>query len=44
MKFKIDENLAIEVLSDLRAAVHEADSLADEGLAGVPDSVVLDRV
>jgi predicted nuclease of predicted toxin-antitoxin system len=44
MKFKIDENLPTEVLSDLRAAGHEADSLPDEGLAGVPDSIVLDRV
>lgn len=44
MKFKIDENLPTEVLSDLRTAGHEADSLPDEGLAGAPDPVVLDTV
>ena len=42
MRFKLDENLPIELLDDLRAAGHEADGLRDEGLIGAPDDAVLD--
>jgi hypothetical protein len=42
VRFKLDENLPIELLDDLRAAGHEADGLRDEGLIGAPDHVVLD--
>lgn len=44
MKVKLDENLPIELIDDLRAAGHEADTVRDEALAGAPDAVVLDRV
>jgi hypothetical protein len=44
VRFKLDENLPIELLDDLRAAGHEADGLHDEGLIGAPDDVVLDLV
>ena len=44
MRFKLDENLPVELLEDLRAAAHEADGLRDEGLIGAPDDVVLDLV
>jgi hypothetical protein len=42
VRFKLDENLPIELLDDLRAADHEADGLLDEGLIGAPDDTVLD--
>jgi hypothetical protein len=44
VRFKLDENLPVELLDDLRAAGHEADGLRDEGLIGAPDDVVLDLV
>jgi hypothetical protein len=44
VRFKLDENLPVELLDDLRAAGHEADGLRDEGLIGAPDNVVLDLV
>jgi len=44
VKVKLDENLPAELLDDLRAAGHEADTVGDEGLTGAPDAVVLDRV
>ena len=44
MNVKLDENLPAELLDDLRAAGHEADTVRDEALAGAPDTVVLDRV
>ena len=44
MRFKLDENLPVELLDDLRAAGHEADGLRDEGLIGAPDDVVVDLV
>jgi predicted nuclease of predicted toxin-antitoxin system len=42
VRFKLDENLRIELLDDLRTAGHEADGLRDEGLIGAPDDAVLD--
>ena len=44
MKVKLDENLPAELIDDLRAAGHEADTLGDEGVTGAADAVVLDRV
>jgi predicted nuclease of predicted toxin-antitoxin system len=44
MRFKIDENLPAEVRGDLRALGHEADTVTDEGLAGVPDTSLLAKV
>jgi hypothetical protein len=43
MKLKLDENLPIELLDDLRQAGHEGDSVQGEGIAGAPDGVVLAR-
>jgi hypothetical protein len=41
VRFKLDENLPIELLDDLRTAGHEADGLRDEGLIGAPDGALL---
>jgi len=43
MKFKIDENLPVELRDDLKALGYEADTVPDEGLMGVPDSKLLER-
>jgi predicted nuclease of predicted toxin-antitoxin system len=37
MKFKVDENLPVEVADLLRAAGHDADTVLDEGLGGAAD-------
>nr|WP_207637550.1 DUF5615 family PIN-like protein [Desulfotruncus alcoholivorax] len=37
MKFKIDENLPIDVADVLAAAGHDIESVYSEGLEGVPD-------
>ncbi len=42
MKFKLDENLPVELVADLRALGHDADTVAGEGLAGAPDPIVVD--
>jgi len=42
VRFKLDENLPIALLDDLRTAGHDADGLRDEGLIGAPDDAVLD--
>jgi predicted nuclease of predicted toxin-antitoxin system len=44
MKFKLDENLPAELLADLHAAGHEAQTVPEEGLTGAPDPTVLKRV
>lgn len=41
MKFKIDENLPVELAALLRSAGHDADTVHDESLIGSPDSVVI---
>lgn len=43
MKLKLDENIPIELLEDLRATGRDVDSVQEEGLAGNPDRVVLGR-
>jgi predicted nuclease of predicted toxin-antitoxin system len=42
VKFKIDENLPVELVTDLRRLGHDADTVADEGLRGAADPVVVD--
>ena len=41
MKVKRDENLPAELIDELRAAGHEADTVRDEDLTGAPDADVL---
>ena len=42
MKFKIDENLPAELVTDLRNLGHEADTVFDEGLPGVTDAILIE--
>jgi predicted nuclease of predicted toxin-antitoxin system len=44
MKFKIDENLPGELVADLRAAGHDADTVFDQGLAGASDAAIMASV
>lgn len=44
MRFKLDENLPIELRDDLRTLGHDAETVPDEGLAGAPDSRILQHV
>jgi predicted nuclease of predicted toxin-antitoxin system len=44
MRFKIDEKLPIDIVADLRSAGHEADTVADQGLAGAEDSAIMAKV
>ena len=41
MRFKIDENLPVEVAEALRDLGHEADTVEDEGLAGAVDQAIV---
>lgn len=41
MKFKIDENLPVELAELLRASGYDADTINDEGLVGSPDEKVI---
>ncbi len=43
MKFKVDENLPVELASELRLRGHDSDTVDDEGLCGAPDSGVVSR-
>ena len=42
MKFKIDENLPTELVTDLRNLGHDADTAFDEGLTGATDPVLVE--
>lgn len=42
MKFKVDENLPGELAAELRTLGHDADTVFDEGLAGVLDPALMD--
>ena len=42
MKFKLDENLPVELVKDLRGLGHDADTDIDEGLRGAADPAVVD--
>jgi predicted nuclease of predicted toxin-antitoxin system len=41
VKFKIDENLPVELADELRALGHEADTVQDEGLSGKADAEIV---
>lgn len=40
MRFKVDENLPVEIAELLRSSGHEADTVADENASGVVDSLL----
>ena len=42
MRFKLDENLPVELAGDICALGHDADTVADEDLCGAPDPVIVD--
>jgi len=42
VKFKLDENLPVELVTDLRRLGHDADTVTDEGLRAAADPVVVD--
>jgi predicted nuclease of predicted toxin-antitoxin system len=42
VKFKLDENLPVELATDLRGLGHDADTVTDEGLRGAADPAVVD--
>lgn len=44
MRFKLDENLPVELVNDLRDAGHDAQSVEEEGLVGAADSALLANV
>jgi predicted nuclease of predicted toxin-antitoxin system len=44
MRFKVDENLPAELVADLRAAGHDADTVSDQGLTGASDMMIMARV
>lgn len=41
MKFKLDENLPVELVTDLRGLGHDVDTVIGEGLRGAPDPAVV---
>jgi predicted nuclease of predicted toxin-antitoxin system len=41
VRFKLDENLPLELAADLRGLGHDADTVADERLAGAEDPAVV---
>ena len=42
MRFKLDENLPVELALELRAMGHDVDTVADERLCGQPDPAVVE--
>jgi hypothetical protein len=42
VKFKLDENLPVELVTDLRSLGHDADTVTGEGLRGTADPAVVD--
>ena len=44
MRFKVDENLPAELVGDLRAPGHQAETVLEEGLVGSPDPTILEKV
>jgi hypothetical protein len=44
VKLKLDENVPVDLLDDLRAAGHDADSVYGEGLGGAHDTPLLGRL
>jgi predicted nuclease of predicted toxin-antitoxin system len=43
MKFKLDENLPLEIADAFRDSGHEIDTVQSEGLTGASDLKILDR-
>lgn len=43
MNFKLDENLPVEIIADLRLAGHQAHTVQEEGLAGASDPIELEK-
>jgi hypothetical protein len=41
VKFKLDENLPVELVTDLHGLGHDADTVMDDGLCGAADPSVL---
>jgi predicted nuclease of predicted toxin-antitoxin system len=41
VKFKLNENLPVELMTDLRGLGHDADTVIDEGLRGEADTAVV---
>jgi predicted nuclease of predicted toxin-antitoxin system len=41
VKFKIDENLPVEIADEIRGLGHEADTVFGEQLSGFPDAKIL---
>lgn len=44
MKFKIDENLPVELVRDLSAAGHDACTVGDQQMTGCKDAYLLQRI
>lgn len=44
MKFKVDENLPEEVITELRKHQHDAIGVVEQGLAGKDDAIIAARV
>ena len=42
MRFKLDENLPVELAVKMRGMGHDTDTVADEGLCGEPDPAVVE--
>ena len=42
MNFKLDENLPVELVTDLRGLGHDADTVTYDGLRGAADPAVVD--
>jgi len=42
VRFKLDENLPVELAAELRAMGHDTDTVADERLCGEPDPAVVE--
>jgi uncharacterized protein with PIN domain len=42
VRFKLDENLPVELAPELRAMGHDTDTVADQGLCGEADPVVVE--
>ncbi len=43
MRFKLHENLPVELVRDLRTAGHDAQTVPEKGLMGATDSVLTER-
>ena len=43
MRFKVDENLPVEIAQSLRESGHDAQTVPDEGLGGAEDETISAR-